>query len=439
MRVLFVTLGYPPRGRYGTEFYTHQLVHGLAARGYEPCVFHPVRDGSKPRYTLERVVEEGIPVHLLHNPGERTSRFEPSYRDTEVERVFAELLTRTKPDLVHFTYLLWGLSVGLPAVAHAAGIPSVITLTDYGLLCHRGQMFDGTLARCDGPHPPAVCAKCIREPGPYDLPPLARAAKRAAVRTLAAFGGFGRVVVERDLARRESAVAEAFDAASLLIAPTRALAAAFLKKGVPSEKLVELVYSFDDTPYVALRGAAAPDPPRFGFLAQFAPHKGLATLIEAARLLERLAGDRPWELVLHGAPVGGRHALYADHVLQRMGARVRIGAPFEPEEAPAVISGFSAIVLPSEWDENAPLSVLQARALGVPVLGTNVAGIAEALTPEAAKRLVPIGDAEALARRMQDVLDGTIGREPAPGLPLRLDAHLDKIAALYARISGSAS
>ena len=130
MKHLSVTPGYPPRGRYGTEFYTHQLVRGLVARGHEVSVLHPVRDGRLPRYTLEEVEEEGVRVFLLHNAGDGSKRFESSYRDARVEALFGELLERLAPDLVHCTYLLWGLSVRLPVIARARGVPSVITLTD---------------------------------------------------------------------------------------------------------------------------------------------------------------------------------------------------------------------------------------------------------------------------------------------------------------------
>lgn len=436
MRILLVSQGFPPRGRFGTEFYTKALVDGLRGTGHELHVLHPERSGTKPRYTLEEVEEDGVRVFLLHNAGDASKRFEPSYRDERVEQLFGELVERLAPDLVHCTYLLWGLSVRLPVVARERGVPSVITLTDYGLLCHRGQMFDGNLVDCGGPQPAAVCARCIREPGAYDLPPAQRLVKGLAVRALAAVGGAGRVVVARDLARREETVRATLDAAAALIAPTHSLAARFQRAGVPAAKLTELVYAFDEAPYVAVRDTPPPTPPRFGFLAQFAPHKGLGTLLEAARLLDARDPALEWQLVLHGGPVGGRNALYAEEVLAgRLTTRVVIGAPFEPEEAPAILAGFSALVLPSEWDENAPLSVLQARAAGVQVVGTEVPGIAEALAPEEARGLVPVGDAAALAARMQAVLEGATrgapGRATKPGLPLSLPRHLDKIEALY--------
>jgi len=166
VKVLLVTNGFPPRGRFGTEFYTRELALGLVGRGHEVAVLHPVRDGSRPRFTLEEETREGVRVHLLHNPG--GGGFASSYSDPRVEARFAELLERERPDVVHFTYLLWGLSVALVSVARAAGRPCVVTLTDYGLLCHRGQMFDHRLERCGGPHPAATCARCIREPAPHD-------------------------------------------------------------------------------------------------------------------------------------------------------------------------------------------------------------------------------------------------------------------------------
>jgi hypothetical protein len=179
MKLLLVSNGYPPRGRFGTEFYTRELVRGLVRRGHDVAVLHPERSGARPRHTLERVEEEGVPVWLLHNPGDPGKRFAPSYRDPGAERLFGELVARERPDLVHFTYLLWGLSLRLPERARAAGVPSVATLTDYGLLCHRAQLFDAHLVRCGGPHPPGRCARCIRTPSASEHGPLARIARGA--------------------------------------------------------------------------------------------------------------------------------------------------------------------------------------------------------------------------------------------------------------------
>ena len=61
MKILVVSNGFPPRGQWGTEYYTHQLVSGLVERGHEVAVLHPERDGSRSRYTLE---ETTAPIEL---------------------------------------------------------------------------------------------------------------------------------------------------------------------------------------------------------------------------------------------------------------------------------------------------------------------------------------------------------------------------------------
>ncbi len=438
MRILVVSIGYPPRGRFGTEFYTRELVRGLSNRGHELFVFHPVRMRAKPRYTVEEVEEEGIPVFLLHNAGDPKRGFEASYRDEEVERAFAEVLERVRPDRVHFLYLVWGLSVGLPAVAEAKGIPTLLTLTDFTLACHRGQLYDHRLKRCGGPHPPETCADCIREPGPFDQPPLRRFLKRTLAHGLAGIGGLGKVVVASDLERREKAVSEMFRTVGHVVAPTANLASIFTRAGVPVSKLTTLVYAFDEAPFLEVRLSKEPARPRIGFFGQFAPHKGFGTLLEAFARLEANKGpyDPDVELVLYGAPAEGRHRLFADPLLARSNSRhVTRGEPFEPDESPHVLAALTALVAPSEWDENAPLAVLQARAAGVPVVGSDVPGIAEIVVHKKHGRLFTAGDPRALADALFAVIRGEPGRALDPGLPLSYDEHLKRIEELLGSIS----
>jgi glycosyltransferase involved in cell wall biosynthesis len=442
MKLLFVSNGFPPRGQWGTEFYTHQLVLGLREAGHEVAVMHPVRDGAQPRYRLERAEgDRGIPVYLLHNPGDPSKRFESSYRDPVVEERFREVLDQWQPDLVHFTYLLWGLSIGLPRVAREAGVARVATLTDYGLLCHRGQMFNADLERCGGPHPPAVCARCVRQPSIYDLPLVPRLAKHAAAGLLSRVGGAGRVVVEADFERREEAAREALSELQVLIAPTRVLAESFMRWGAAPERLAVECYSIDPEPYAVARPEPPRSPVRFGFFGQFTPHKGLHVLFEAVELLSHRLPEsvEPWEVQLYGKPAGGRNQLYGRRVFERdPGRRVIVGESFSPPEAPRVLAPLHALVLPSLWDENAPLTCLQARAAGVPILGSDVAGIAEVIRHGEHGLLFPPGDAAALADCMREVILGRLGRHPNPAQPVAPAAHLERIQGLYRAATGSA-
>jgi glycosyltransferase involved in cell wall biosynthesis len=138
--------------------------------------------------------------------------------------------------------------------------------------------------------------------------------------------------------------------------------------------------------------------------------------------------------VLYGEPAGGRHRLFAAEVLARCAEpRVVVRGPFPSAEAPAVLAGLSAVVVPSEWDENAPLTCLQARAAGVPIVASDVRGIAEVVEHGVHGLLVPPGDPGALADALREVVLRRVARTGRADLPIGLDEHLDRVLALYAR------
>jgi glycosyltransferase involved in cell wall biosynthesis len=81
-------------------------------------------------------------------------------------------------------------------------------------------------------------------------------------------------------------------------------------------------------------------------------------------------------------------------------------------------------------DENPPLPVLQARAAGVPVVASDVPGIAEVLGPLHGRLCAP-GDARALADALRAELLAGRRRTASPGLPLALDEHLARIEEIH--------
>ena len=80
--------------------------------------------------------------------------------------------------------------------------------------------------------------------------------------------------------------------------------------------------------------------------------------------------------------------------------RVRFCGAFPRAQLGAVLAGLDALVVPSQWYENTPFVVLEAMAAGVPVLASDLGGIAEVVEHEHNGELFPRGDAAALARAM---------------------------------------
>ena len=61
-------------------------------------------------------------------------------------------------------------------------------------------------------------------------------------------------------------------------------------------------------------------------------------------------------------------------------------------------------VVPSTWYENQPMAVLEAMAIGLPVIGSDIGGLPELIEAGRDGILVPAGDDKALAIAMGDVL-----------------------------------
>jgi glycosyltransferase involved in cell wall biosynthesis len=143
-------------------------------------------------------------------------------------------------------------------------------------------------------------------------------------------------------------------------------------------------------------------PPRFLLYAgRIAPNKGLPFLLRAFAALPK--AGRP-ALVLMGRDWGERPAL--ERLAAELGIApevVWLGHVDSLPEYRAVFRRASAFVLPSEW-EAFGLVLLEAMAAGVPIVASSVGGVPEVLERGASGRLVPYGDADALARSIESLL-----------------------------------
>jgi len=144
----------------------------------------------------------------------------------------------------------------------------------------------------------------------------------------------------------------------------------------------------------------------FLFVGRLARNKGLPLLIEALAALPP-AARRP--IVLMGRDWG----LLAEvrSLAERLGVAELVRPIGHVESLPAyraVIRHARALVLPSEW-EAFGLVLLEAMAAGVPVVATAVGGVPEVLDGGRAGRLVPYGDAAALAAALRATLEDPDG------------------------------
>jgi glycosyltransferase involved in cell wall biosynthesis len=97
----------------------------------------------------------------------------------------------------------------------------------------------------------------------------------------------------------------------------------------------------------------------------------------------------------------------------------------------------AALVLSSDF-EGMPNVVVEALAVGTPVVSTDCrSGPREALTGPLERYLVPCGDADALASRLEEIVENPPRIDPATVSRFSIDHSLDMIESLVGRTAGS--
>jgi glycosyltransferase involved in cell wall biosynthesis len=177
-----------------------------------------------------------------------------------------------------------------------------------------------------------------------------------------------------------------------------------------------------------------PEGRRLVCVGRLADQKGQLVLLEAAGRLHAAGLD--FELVLAGDGEL-RGALEAAARRHGIAGRVRITGWISNERVRAEILAARALVLPS-FAEGLPVVLMEALALGRPVISTFVAGIPELVVPGESGWLVPAGDVDALAAAMRTALEAEpavldeLGRRGAERVRARHDARGE--AATLARL-----
>lgn len=141
-----------------------------------------------------------------------------------------------------------------------------------------------------------------------------------------------------------------------------------------------------------------PASPVVGFLGSFNASKGLDTLIGACSALAR---RRTIRVAIAGAgPL--RHDL--ELAAAKGVPPIALLGQLPPSEVPSFLAAVDVLAVPS-YDEGLPRVVLEAMAMQVPVVASNVGGIPEAVQDAGTGSLVRPGDAEALAAALDRILD----------------------------------
>jgi len=199
--------------------------------------------------------------------------------------------------------------------------------------------------------------------------------------------------IDRHYATRTSAV----------IANANAVKLFLVAEGIPEEK-VHVIRNGFDFETLARFGNALDNPPKaegpytIGTVARLEPQKGLGYLLEAFAKLKNRGIDALLEIVGRG-PDSAR--------IMRQAAKLGIRGDvtllgYRPQPALAVVT-WDLFVSSSLW-EGLPNTVMEAMALGVPVVATDAGGTRELVRPGETGLLTKPADATALCEAMAEAL-----------------------------------
>ncbi len=141
-------------------------------------------------------------------------------------------------------------------------------------------------------------------------------------------------------------------------------------------------------------------------VAWFRPLKGVETFLEALAQLEGALPDEEVVGLLVGGFASKRYRRRVDEQIYRLGLTGRVFALGfqEAEGVRAILKVCDVAVLPSHRPEGLPISLLEAMALGKPVIATAVGGIPEVVQDEETGLLISPGDGQALTRALLRIL-----------------------------------
>ena len=224
----------------------------------------------------------------------------------------------------------------------------------------------------------------------------------------------------RRIERRWQSVREAASAVDLFLLPSRYLLDEMARFGLPAERMVHCDYGFPSEAFA--RRETLPELARhFAFVGSVMRHKGMHVLLEA---FEGLPADA--RLSVGGSlDYDPNYAAWLQDMARHPGVRFVGGV------SPACIPGFlgevDALVVPSIWNENSPLTIHEAFLAGVPVVASRMGGSTE-LLEAGGGLLYDADDARALRAQLRRLYD-------EPGLARRLAASAPRVKSMKEHVA----
>ena len=277
---------------------------------------------------------------------------------------FSQLLSEQEPDIVHGHNIYGRLTSSIVDVAKKASVPMVLTLHDYKLICPAYLMLNHG----------ATCEKCKNYR--YYSCTITRCHRNSFLASLV-------YTAESYF----SSILKKYNWIRYLICPSEFMRNKCVEMGLPEAKL-RVIYNFLD--YTGF------EPNYEGgnyalYAGKLTKEKGVMTLIKAVKGL-----DFPLKIVGDGEMRGEYEAFVKENDIKN----VEFLGFKSGEELKSYFRNAAFHIVPSEWYENAPMTIIEAFAYGKPVVGSTIGGIPEMVIEGETGFLFKPGDHDGLREKI---------------------------------------
>jgi glycosyltransferase involved in cell wall biosynthesis len=406
MKVLHVLNHFLPYQTAGTEVYVWSLSKHLQKLGIEASVLIP-NYGTLQNETYEY---DGLIVTKYAEPSIPDRALITGQKNPEGLKYFVQCLQEQLPDIVHFHEIAGsnGITVAHFEAANSLGIKVVFTMHLASNTCKTGTLMYKRKELCDGVINKVKCSRCVltAKTGNGLKTSLLLTASRilytAGINSLLWQNALGTALsVPFQVKQLQDKLQRIANACDKLVPITEWYHKILLQNGVPAAKMQVVLQALPtkaSTESIASKGINTPI--RLIFIGRIDELKGVPLLINAISFFA--AGQI--ELDIYGS---SSNTSFVQQCKEASAAftHIRWMGKVMQDEVVSTISKYDALILPSTFSEMSPLVIQEAFAAGVPVIGSNVYGIAEQIKHGVNGWLFQFNDVNALKQLLNYLLE----------------------------------
>lgn len=284
-------------------------------------------------------------------------------------RNLKRLIDHFKPDLAHIHLYKGGLTAAILPVLRKKKIPTVITLHDYSLLCPRNIMIDGS---------GNICERCLTATRLNCI--YHRCNRKNLYYSIVNYFEF---VLNNNIFNPKNYFSKIICVSKFN----------YLKHSVHPLYGDRFMHLYNFYPLLSQSNPNTQKGNYLLFYGRLAPEKGVMTLINTWKRL-------PKNVKLKIIGEGAMSAMIKDEIKVNKLSNIEFLGFRKGEELFDYIRNASFVLVPSEWYENNPLTIVEAYSSGKPVIGSNIGGIPELIIEGKTGYLFSMGDSAELEEKI---------------------------------------